>query len=230
MPVLALSFTITAEDQNKGKHFCWMLWWATVWFKRIFFFFQKDKTTLSNKPFLWCFMIKVSIRHRLCCEHTQHLGSCWVLNCQSVSYTAVWARGDPAHSPPPASHAGSACLLLGVAIQALLGDFPLHLLQFHCLHLEQTHLSQISCAGLTLGGPYLVTLDSHNLLTLKEGCVSWREWTRTPTPASKRHVHEAMSQVASLYLQSLCQCLWTNVVWMYTVVVKGLLRIPEPWS
>lgn len=70
--------------------------------------------------------------------------------------------------------------------------------------------------------PYLVTIDRHDLLTIHG------RLTRTPTPASKWYVHEAMSHVASPCLQSLSQHSWTNVVWMYTVMAERLLRIPEP--
>lgn len=224
MPVLAVNFTITAQ-RIKTKENTFVECYHARQFESKGIFFRKTKTTLSNnKPFLWCFVIiKISIRHSLCCEYIQRLCSHWVLKKLPVSYTAVCA-GERLRPSYFSCITHRLCLL---SVRCRGSDFvlgfssPPSSVSLLASGTDSSFPNQLCRHDLRIG-PYLVTTDRDDLLTIHG------RLTRTPTPASKWHVHEAMFQVASPCIQSRSQHSWTNVVWMYTVIAERLLRIPEP--
>lgn len=213
MPVLAVNFTITAPKiKTKENTFveCYDEWQFNS--KEIFL--ERQKNTVSNKPFLWCFIIiKVSICHRLCCEYTQHLCGCWVLKKLPISYAAAWGRERPSPSlflplhtqPLPAFHR-----LLSFR---LCFGFSFSLLQFHYLHLGQAHLSEISCVGLTAGqtlfGPTCQPWSSY--FTWK--VVLRRKLTRMACPWGCLRWPACVSTAS----HSTCEQTWRA---MYAVVVR----------
>lgn len=140
-PGLAVNLTITAQGPKQGKT---LLLNVTISDSSIQKEFKKmTKTTLSNKAFLYTKTSKVSICHRLCGEYIKYLCSCGVLKKLPISYTAVWGEKRVKKAHPdfpcfkprlclPSSSCQHLCFVWG---------FSSSLLQFHCLHRGQTHLS-----------------------------------------------------------------------------------------
>lgn len=190
MPVLAMNFTLLRQRIKTKKNAFVQCYDERQFESKGIFFSKRQKTPCLIS--VWCFtIIKVPIHHRLCCEYIQHLCSCWTFKTLPISCAVVWV-GEGLSPSYFSCFAHRLCLL----------STGVHLLQ--CRLLSPKSAVQALTARSLFGHMWQPTSSYWTGKVVSPGGVE----ARTPTHASKRHVHEARSQVASLGVPRASCCTW----------------------